>query len=190
MLILGSYGFSHPLTRTKISGLLPDRTGRMLIIPLAGGSSAAESGSFEKECAVSQGFLPENITVFDENEPDAVREQKFRYIVVTGGNTFTLLHLVRKYGLDGFVRQQVSDGADYIGFSAGACLACPDVGYIRNFDDNIFITDGDFSALGLTDKYVLCHYNLRGFREIRMCREFIGPEPELVTINDDEFVLL
>ena len=189
MLILSSFGFSYTKNRLKIGESIPDKSGMMLIIPLAC-MFEQETGEKEKNCAVLAGFKKENIIVFDRNAPDAVKGIKFRYIAVLGGNTFKLLHLVRQYALDNFIRQQVADGADYLGFSAGAYLACPDIGYVVNFDDNNHITNGDFSALGLTDKYVLCHFDLRGNAEIKMCREYIGNEPELITITNDQIICL
>lgn len=180
MLILGSYGFSYTQMRLKIGALLPERSGNMLIVPLACMFEDV-TGQKEKNCASMLGFPPEHIFVFDSADPEAYMHRKYDYIAVLGGNTFKLLYLVRKHGLDRLIRQQVAEGAVYLGFSAGACLACPDVAYVRQFDDNDHITDGDFTALGLTDKYVLCHYNQRGPTEIMQCRSVIGMAPELLS---------
>ena len=189
MLILGSYGFSHTQVRLKINELIPDHTGNMLIVPLAC-MFEEETGQKEKNCAAMLGFKMENIFVFDKANPDAYMDKKYDYIAILGGNTFKLLYHVKKYHLDSFIKQQVAAGAVYLGFSAGACLACQDVEYVRNFDDNNHITDGDFTALGLTDKYVLCHFDYRGTEEIKMCRSYIGDEPELITIANDQLIIL
>lgn len=189
MLILGSYGFSYTQNRLKIGELIPDQTGNMLIIPLAC-MFGMETGLKEKNCAAMLGFQKEGIYVFDDSNPDALLDMKFDYIVVLGGNTFKLLYYVMKYHLDTFIKQQVADGAVYLGFSAGAYLACNNIEYVKNFDDNNHITDGDFTALGLTDKYVLCHFDYRGIEEIKMCRAFLGNEPELIIINNDQFIVL
>ncbi len=149
-----------------------------------------ETGEKEKNCAVLLDFKKESIYVFDDSKLDALLCMKFDYIAVLGGNTFKLLYYVKKYHLDSFIRQQVADGAVYLGFSAGAYLACRNIGYVKNFDDNNHITDGDFTALRLTDKYVLCHFDSRGIEEIKMCRTDIGMEFELITINETELILL
>lgn len=52
------------------------------------------------------------------------------------------------------------------------------------------VRDGDFTALELTDKYVICHFDYRGIEEIKMCRAFLGDEPELLTINNVQFIVL
>lgn len=189
MLVLGSFGFSHITIRAEISRLINDKSGKMLIIPLAS-RFGKESGDREKEFAVMTGFQEENIYVFDDTRPDEFTDMKFDYIVVLGGNTFRLLFYVRKFHLDTFIREQVSNGAVYMGFSAGACIACPDIEYVENFDDNNHITDGDFSALRLTDKYFLCHFDCRGMQEIEMCRRYIGDGPELLTIGDDQLIII
>lgn len=189
MLILGSYGFSHTQVRLKIGELIPDQIGNMLIVPLAC-MFEEETGQKEKNGAAMLNFKRENIFVFDGAKPEEYMDRKYDYIAVLGGNTFKLLHNVRKYHLDSFIKQQVENGAIYLGFSAGAYLACGNIEYVRNFDDNNHITDGNFTALELTDKYVLCHFDYRGAEEIKMCRDFLGDEPELITINNDQLIVL
>lgn len=189
MLILGSYGFSHINMRSKIGEVIKDKSGKMLIIPLAS-MFGTETGEKEKRFASMSGFSADNIYVFDDSRPDELLNMKFDYIVVTGGNTFQLLCYVKKYHLDSFIKEQVNGGAVYMGFSAGAYLVCRDIEYVKNFDNNNHITDGDFSALGLTDKYFLCHFNYRGIQEIKMCRQYLGDEPELITIDDDQLIII
>ena len=189
MLILGSLGFTATQNRLKISELIENKTGNMLIIPLAC-MFGTESGEREKNCAVMAGFEKNKIFVFDESKLSELMSVKYEYITVLGGNTFKLLKLVKEYHLDEFIRTQVANGAIYLGFSAGAYLACANIEYVVNFDSNDYIDDGDFKALGITDKYILCHFNYRGNKEIEMCRRYIGTEVELITINDDQFVVL
>lgn len=189
MLILGSYGFSYTQMRLKIGELIPDQSGRMLIVPLAC-MFEQETGQKEKNGAAMLHFKRENIDVFDRKDPELYLGRKYDYIAVPGGNTFQLLYYVKQYRLDSFIRQQAAEGAVYLGFSAGAYLACRDIAYVRCFDDNNHITDGDFTALGLTDKYVLCHFDDRGVQEIKMCRSFIGDAPELITIRNDQIVVV
>lgn len=185
MLILGSYGFTDPSVRQQIAKTITDKSGKMLILPLAA-SDGALMAAKEKHYAAKVGFAEENIYVFDENEPERLLCESFDHIVVPGGNTFKLLFLVRKYGLDAFIKAQVANGAHYLGFSAGAYLACGNIEYVKCFDDDNHIQGGDYTALELTDKYVLCHYDNRGPAEIAMCRNYLGFGPELITIKDSE----
>lgn len=189
MLVLGSNGFGNIAVRTEISRLIKDKCGKMLIIPLAS-MFGKETGEKEKNFAIMAGFIKDNIYVFDNDNPSEFINTGFDYIVVSGGNTFQLLYYVKKYCLDTFIRKQVKNGAIYMGFSAGACIACNDIEYVKNFDDNNHITDGDFSALGLTNKYFLCHFDCRGIQEIKMCRNYIADEHEIITICENQLVIL
>lgn len=190
MLILSSSGFSTTQVRLKIGEIIEDKTKNMLIIPLAS-ALGMETAERERNCAAMLGFKKDSIYIFDESKPDELLGMTFGYIAVLGGNTLRLLKKIREYHLDDFIKEQVSNGAVYLGFSAGAYLACDDIEYVKHFDINDgFITDDNFHALGLTDKYVLCHFDYRGEKEIKLCRLHIGDEPELITINNDQLIVL
>lgn len=190
MLILSSSGFSTTQVRLKIGEIIKDKTGNMLIIPIAS-CLGEETAERERNCAAMLGFKKENIYIYDETKPDELTNIEFSYIAVLGGHTLRLLSKVRELHLDTFIKEQVSNGTVYMGFSAGAYLACDDIEYVKHYDKNDgFITDDDFHALGLTDKYVLCHFDYRDEKDIQLCRLHIGDESELITLNNDQLVML
>ena len=96
-------------------------------------------------------------------------------LFVGGGNAFQLFHHVRRHGFEQSVRdfvagggdyyggQSVRDfvagGGDYYGGSAGAILACADIGFAACLDENeVGLTD--LTGLGLTREFaVLPHYD-------------------------------
>ena len=53
-----------------------------------------------------------------------------------GGDTFRLLDHVRGAGFEQAVRELVARGGDYCGGSAGAILACSDIGVAAGLDEN------------------------------------------------------
>ena len=55
-------------------------------------------------------------------------------IYITGGNTFFLLQELRRTGADKLLVQAVNSGKLYIGESAGAIVAAPDIGYSAIMD--------------------------------------------------------
>ena len=76
-------------------------------------------------------------------------------IVVGGGSTWKLLRDVRNAGLLHAIRDRVASGVPYIGWSAGANLACPT---IMTTNDMPICDPGGFDALGLVPFQVNPHY--------------------------------
>lgn len=101
---------------------------------------------------VRAAFAPIGIEVVSiEEEPVTAAD----LIVVGGGNTFHLLHHVRKRGLLEPIRERVKAGARYLGWSAGANLACPT---IKTTNDMPVIDPGGLDALGLVRFQINPHY--------------------------------
>ncbi len=190
MIIFSSCGFRSPVMKEKFREIIPAPSGKLLILPLAG-MTCEITGRVEKQAAVQFGFPEKDISVFMDSSPDEFLHRQFDYIYVPGGNTFKLLHDVRKYHLDKLILDNFRNGADYIGVSAGAYLACPNIEYVMKLgDDDNHIKGGDYSGLHLTDKYPLCHYDVRGLPYDRICREALGETAEIITINNEEIFIL
>lgn len=87
-------------------------------------------------------------------------------IYLTGGNTFFLLEQLRTRGVDSIIDARLAEGAIYVGESAGAIVACPDVTYAAEMDEVPAGYDLSQSrGLGLTDQYVVPHYGCDPFVE-------------------------
>lgn len=111
--------------------------------------------------------------IFDLDIKDKTKEElweKLRnvdIIFVAGGNTFYLLEKARDSGFDELVNRLVfGERVLYIGSSAGAVLACPDIKPIELLDDpsttpNLKSTKG----LNLVDFVVLPHYGDKKYEE-------------------------
>lgn len=79
-----------------------------------------------------------------------------RLIVVGGGNTFNLLRELRQRGLLTPIAQRVAGGhAAYLGWSAGANLACLT---IKTTNDMPIVDPEGLDALGLVDYQINPHY--------------------------------
>jgi dipeptidase E len=77
-------------------------------------------------------------------------------IVVGGGNTFQLLRECRTRGVLEKIRSEVGQGrARYLGWSAGANLACPT---IKTTNDMPIVDPGSLDALGLVGFQINPHY--------------------------------
>ena len=76
-------------------------------------------------------------------------------IMVGGGNTFALLARLHQAGLLGPIRERVSAGTPYIGWSAGSNLACPT---IRTTNDMPIVEPPSLEGLGLVPFQINPHY--------------------------------
>lgn len=85
--------------------------------------------------------------------------EKNDIIYVTGGNTFYLLQELRRTGADKILIREIEKGKLYIGESAGAIIAAPDIGYSAKMDRTEKAPDlREYSGLNLIDFYVVPHY--------------------------------
>lgn len=85
--------------------------------------------------------------------------EKNDIIYVTGGNTFYLLQELRRTGADKILIREIEKGKLYIGESAGAIIAAPDIGYSAKMDRVEKAPDlREYSGLNLIDFYVVPHY--------------------------------
>ncbi|GAA2374667.1 hypothetical protein GCM10009855_12390 [Gordonia cholesterolivorans] len=77
---------------------------------------------------------------------------------VSGGDTFALMSGLRRSGADKVIAERVRAGTPYVGLSAGAVAAGPDVEPAALMDDpGLGLDLADFRGLGLTDTVVIPH---------------------------------
>jgi dipeptidase E len=75
--------------------------------------------------------------------------------VVGGGNTFRLIKMIQQLDIIETVRYKVLDGAPYVGWSAGANVACPT---ICTTNDMPIVEPDNFSAFNLVRFQINPHY--------------------------------
>jgi dipeptidase E len=94
------------------------------------------------------------VSIHHFNDPvDAVKQAKA--IVVGGGNTWKLLKSIRDNNLIEVVREKVISGTPYIGWSAGANVACPT---IKTTNDMAVVEPDSFEAFNLIPFQINPHY--------------------------------
>ncbi|TCW12473.1 dipeptidase E [Raoultella sp. BIGb0138] len=107
-------------------------------------------------------------------------------VIVGGGNTFQLLKTCRERGLLAPIVDVVKRGALYIGWSAGANLACPT---IRTTNDMPIVDPQGFAALGLFPLQINPHFTNalpeghQGETREQRIRELLAVAPELTIIG-------
>ncbi|MBK5196371.1 MAG: dipeptidase PepE [Proteiniphilum sp.] len=76
-------------------------------------------------------------------------------IVVGGGNTWQLVKMLQEKGLMKVIRKKVKKGAPYIGWSAGANIACPT---LSTTNDMPIVQSEKFKTLNLVPFQINPHY--------------------------------
>lgn len=114
-------------------------------------------------------------------------------IVVGGGNTFALLSRMNEDDLLVAVRDRVNQGAAYIGWSAGANLACPT---LKTTNDMPVVMPRSFDALNLVPFQINPHYhelkfeNQGGETRRERIEEFLVMNPERKVLGLPEGMLI
>lgn len=80
---------------------------------------------------------------------------KAEAIVVGGGNTWQLVRMMHDYNLMNPIREKVFNQTPYIGWSAGANVACPT---LRTTNDMPIIDPKSFECIGLVPFQINPHY--------------------------------
>lgn len=118
--------------------------------------------------------------------------EKNDLIYVTGGNTFFLLQELKRTGADKILVKEIEKGKLYIGESAGAILAAPDIGYSAKMDCVEKAPDlREYSGLNLIDFYVVPHY--KNWEMGKAAEEIINTYSdvlELKIIGDNQAILI
>lgn len=113
-------------------------------------------------------------------------------IYIGGGNTFFLLQELRRSGADKILIREVNSGKPYIGESAGAVIACPDIGYCSGMDDPAKAPElNNYTGLGLVDFYVVPHLGseILGAGVGETVEKYSG-SLDLKVITDDQMILV
>ncbi len=173
----------------------PDLAGKTVTyIPTAAIAEEIE-GMAEKETEMLEKLgLTVDVLEVSTAAPERIREKltKNDMIFVGGGNTFFLLQELKRSGADQILIQEVNKGKLYIGESAGAVVAAPDIGYSAEMDSPEKAPDlKDYTGLGLVDFYVVPHIGNPDMGEgAEKIMEKYGSELELISIDDYQAILV
>ncbi|MDW8311437.1 MAG: dipeptidase PepE [Burkholderiales bacterium] len=173
---------------------------RLVLIPYASVTTDWDSVAKAVRMAL-QPVLREGATVSSihhaKRPVEALREAEA--VLVNGGNTFHLLHHLRRKALIVPLRMAILAGLPYVGWSAGANICAPS---IRTTNDMPIIDPGGFDALGVIDFQINPHYTnavpegWMGETRDQRLQEFVTlnpslsvlalPEGDWLTVKGDE----
>jgi dipeptidase E len=185
----GTAFFTWP--RPHVTAFLGDKPRNLVFIPFA----AVTFPMDEYEDVVRKVFNEMNYSIFSlhrvSNKWKALEDAEG--IVVGGGNSFALLSRMYSEGILELVQQKIQSGTPYVGWSAGANLACPS---IKTTNDMPIVFPPSFDALNLIPFQINPHYHELKFEnqggETRKERlaEFLMMNPSLQVIGLPEGMLL
>ncbi len=137
----------------EIKNFLGEKPVTAIFIPYA-----AVTFSFDKYCEKVEERFSEigqhivGIHTF-KNQVKAIHEAEA--IVVGGGNTWQLVRKMREFNLMNPIREKVLNNTPFIGWSAGANVACPT---LRTTNDMPIIDPLGFDCMGLVPFQINPHY--------------------------------
>jgi dipeptidase E len=126
-----------------------------------------------------------------DNPVKAVEEAKC--IVVGGGNTFQLVHMLHLNNLIEPLRKKISGGTPFIGWSAGSNVACPS---LKTTNDMPIVQPKSFDVLGVIPFQINPHYteetlpNHAGETREQRLREFLVVNPDITVVGLPEGTML
>lgn len=145
-----------------LAAFLGGRVQRALFVPFA--NAAGDYLGYEARAASAFAAAGVELRSVTRDADPVAAARSAQAFVVGGGNTWKLLRDVRRQGLLEAVRERVRDGVPYVGWSAGANLACPT---IMTTNDMPICDPQGFGALGLIPFQINPHYlhgNPPGFK--------------------------
>ena len=157
---------------------------KTVFVPFAGVTSDWDAYTDKVSAALAE--LQLEITGIHRLDDPAAAMAAADIVMVGGGNTFNLLKECRARGLLDPIRQAVGRGALYIGWSAGANLACPT---IRTTNDMPIVDPGGLDALNLVPLQINPHFTNalpqghQGETREQRIRELLAVEPSLKVIG-------
>lgn len=185
----GTTFFSWP--RPLVKNMLGEKPKNLVFIPYA----AVNFPMDEYEDIVRQAFNEMNYSIFSihrvSNKLKAIESADG--IVVGGGNTFALLSRVYADGLMELIGLKVEAGTPYLGWSAGANLACPT---IKTTNDMPIIQPPSLNALGFVPFQINAHYhemkfeNQGGETRKERLQEFLVMNPTVKVVGLPEGMAL
>jgi dipeptidase E len=148
----------------------------------------------EKEKLKAMGFSIKVVDLKNKTKEELRKDFKnIDVIFIAGGNIFYLLEKTLESGFFELVKELVEKGVVYIGSSAGAVLAGPDIDIIRGLDDpneapNLKNTTG----LKLVDFIILPHYGEGIFKvkTIEIYKQWKNSNYKIIPLTNRQAVIV
>ncbi len=178
-------------TRPHIRKFLGKEVKEVLFIPYAGVSISYEEYASKVENIFNK--LGYDLLSIHRTEDPVGAVDRAGAIVVGGGNTFHLVHMMHETGVMDAIRKKILSGTPYIGWSAGSNVACPS---LKTTNDMPIIEPLSFEGLGAVPFQINPHYtdaiipNHNGETREERIREFLVANPDIIVVGLKEGTML
>jgi len=140
-------------SKSIIQNFLSDHADSILFIPYAGVSIAWEDYTNQVNEALYEYGIQVK-PVYHTKNPKKLF-QNASAVMVGGGNSFQLLKQLQDLELMEVIRNCIKEGIPYVGWSAGANIACPS---LKTTNDMPILEPHSFQSLGLVHFQINPHY--------------------------------
>lgn len=186
-LILTSTDFLTDNSRNKILSELKDVSKcKILYIPNENATIEKIKSTKYYDRLQEYGFKRENISVFNYKEPNKFKNLDIDAIYIGGGNTFSMLKILKDTKFDKEIIKYVKNGVTYIGGSAGAHIVTKNIEHVLPFDSNS-VELNDYNGLGLFDGILFCHYTDDRKKYVDACKK--RNKYNVSILRDDETII-
>lgn len=160
------------------------------IFTAAKGSSSLESTYRRQNLMREKGYNFEPLDIEGKNEEElASLLANKELIFVDMGNTFYLMNAINESGFDNVVRQRISEGAIYLGASAGSYVACPTIEMATWKHPDVNRYDlADLKAMNLVDFLVTVHYDPKN--EVLLRQKISESQYPVKILTDQQAILV
>ena len=185
MILISSFGLCSPIIAEKAKRYIEPENKKVLVVPFAGFDNIKTADREILNGLIPFGFERDKIDICSEFSTEQLKERKYDWIYVPGGNPFKLLKGLKDYKIKSILKEMVLDGCNYFGISSGADLLSNDLSYLRMVDDCNYVLD-NYEGLGILKRKILCHIDQRDMSVLQKVKDF-DDRKTLLLRNDDMY---
>ena len=171
MILISSFGLCSPIIAEKAKRYIEPENKKVLVVPFAGFDNTKTAEREILNGLIPFGFEGGKIDVCSEFTAEQLKDRKYDWIYVPGGNPFKLLKGMEDYKMKKTLKEMVKGGCNYFGISSGADLLSNDLSYLRMVDDCNYVLDS-YEGLGILKRKILCHIDQRDMSVLQKVQDF------------------